>query len=115
MWHKGRAQLSHGVAGRPHHLGQLAMCWCISKNHFVYVSSRGGAQGIQWPKAVQGGNLPPGQVACSADLTSGPPMPNLWPEHRLTPINTMVLPPAESVKKVRFSPPPPRGLQIQSL
>jgi hypothetical protein len=56
-WHKARAQPSQGVAGRPHHLGWPAMCWRISKNHCVYVSSRGGAQVIQCPKAVQGGNL----------------------------------------------------------
>jgi hypothetical protein len=50
---------------------------------------------------------PLGQVAWPTGLTSGPHTPNLWPEHRLTPpINTMVLPSAESVKKVRFSPPP---------
>jgi hypothetical protein len=54
---------------------------------------------------------PPDQVSWSAALTSGPHMPNLWPEHRLTPpINTMVLHPIESVKKLRFSPPPPKGL-----
>jgi hypothetical protein len=57
MWHKAQAQPSHGVAGRPHHLGRSAMCWRISKNHFVYVSSSGGAQGIQCPEAVKGGNL----------------------------------------------------------
>jgi hypothetical protein len=57
MWHKARAQVSQGVASRPHHLGRHAMCWCISKNRFVYLSRRGGAQGIQCPKAVQGGNL----------------------------------------------------------
>jgi hypothetical protein len=54
MWHKARAQLSQGVAGQPHHLGRLAMCWHISKNHFAYMSKRGGAQGTQCPKAVQG-------------------------------------------------------------
>jgi hypothetical protein len=37
--------------------GRPAMCSCISKNRFVYVSCRGGAQGIQCPKAVQGENL----------------------------------------------------------
>jgi hypothetical protein len=48
----------------------------------------------------------PGQVAWTIGLTSGPPTHNLRPEHRLTPpIDTMVLPPAESVKKVRLSPP----------
>jgi hypothetical protein len=56
-WHKAQAQLSQGVAGRPHHLGQSTMYWRISKNCFVYVSSRDGAQGIQCPNAVQGGNL----------------------------------------------------------
>jgi hypothetical protein len=48
---------------------------------------------------------PPGQVAWSVGLTSGPHAPNLRPEYRLTPINTTVLPPTKSVKKVRFSPP----------
>jgi hypothetical protein len=52
MWHKARAQPSQGVTDRPHHLGQLAMCCHISKTYFLYVSSRGRAQGIQWPKAV---------------------------------------------------------------
>jgi hypothetical protein len=33
------------------------MCWRISKTRFVYVSIRGGAQGIECPKTVQGGNL----------------------------------------------------------
>jgi hypothetical protein len=47
---------------------------------------------------------PPGQVAWSAGLTCGPHMPNLWPEHYLTPINTVVLPLAESMKRVMFSP-----------
>jgi hypothetical protein len=48
----------------------------------------------------------PGQDAWSIGLTSGPHAPNLRPQHCLTrPINTMVLPSAESVKRVRFSPP----------
>jgi hypothetical protein len=90
---KARAQLSQGVAGRPHHLGRPVMCCRISKNCFVFVSSRGGSQGIQCPKAVQGGNLAVGEVAWSTGLTSGPHMPNHWLEHRLTPpINTMVIP-----------------------
>jgi hypothetical protein len=51
----------------------------------------------------------PDQVAWPTGLTSGPHVPNLRPEHRLTPpINIMVLSPAEGVKKVRFSPSPPR-------
>jgi hypothetical protein len=37
--------------------GWPAICWRISKNHFVYVSRRGGAQGIQCLNAMQGGNL----------------------------------------------------------
>jgi hypothetical protein len=57
MWHKARAKPSQGVAGQQHHLGWLVMCWRNSENHFVYVSNRGGGQGIQCPKAVQGGNL----------------------------------------------------------
>jgi hypothetical protein len=114
-WHKARAQLSQGVAGQPHHLGWLAMCWRISKNYFLYVSRRGGAQGIQCPKAVQEGNLA-AQPSCMAgrldkwasrtqSLARAPTPP---------PINTTVLPPIEGVKKVRFSP--PNGLpKIQSL
>jgi hypothetical protein len=105
-WHKAQPQPSQGVASRPHHLGQLAMCWHITKNHFVYVSSRGGAQGIQYPKAVQGGKSPTRPSCMAGRLTTGPPMPNLRLEHHLTPsINTTVLPSTESVKKVRFSPP----------
>jgi hypothetical protein len=57
MWHKARGQSSQGEAGRPHHLGRPTMCWRISKNRFIYMSSRGSTQGIQCPKAVQGGNL----------------------------------------------------------
>jgi hypothetical protein len=57
-------------------------------------------------KAVQGGNLAAGQVAWSAGLSSGSHAPNLQPQHRLTPpINTTVLLPVESVKRVRFSAP----------
>jgi hypothetical protein len=56
MWHKARSQPGQGVTGRPHHLGQLSMSWCISKNRFAYVSKRGSAQGIQCPK-LQVGNL----------------------------------------------------------
>jgi hypothetical protein len=52
-WHKARAQLSQGVADWPHHLGRIVTCWRISKKKFVYMSRRGGAQGIQCPKAVQ--------------------------------------------------------------
>jgi hypothetical protein len=65
-WHKAWAQPSQGVAGRPHHLGRPTMCWCISKNHFVNVSSRGGAQGIQCPKVMQGRNLA-ARPSCMAD------------------------------------------------
>jgi hypothetical protein len=57
MWHKAWAQMSQGVASRPHHLGRPSMWWRISKNCFVYMSSRGGAQGIQCPKVLQGGNF----------------------------------------------------------
>jgi hypothetical protein len=66
MWYKAQAEPSQGVAGRPDHLGRLAMCWRISKNHFVYMSRRGSVQGIQCPKAVQGGNLA-SWPSCMAD------------------------------------------------
>jgi hypothetical protein len=65
-WHKTWAQPSQGVAGQPHHLGWPAMHWRISKNHFVYVSMRGSAQGIQCPKMVQGGNMAT-RPSCMAD------------------------------------------------
>jgi hypothetical protein len=49
---------------------------------------------------------PPGQVAWPVGLTKGPHAPNLRPKYHLTPpINTTMLPLAESVKKVRFSSP----------
>jgi hypothetical protein len=110
MWHKARAQSSQGVAGRPHHLGRLAMCWRISKNYFVYVSSRGGAQGIQCPKAVQGGNLA-ARPSCTADR------PEKWASRtqslaRAPPYSSYIYhgpPPIEGVKKVRIIP-PPKGL-----
>jgi hypothetical protein len=104
-WHKARAQPSQGVAGRPHHLGQPTMCWRISKNCFVYMSNRGGAQGIQCPKEVQGGNLAT-RPSCMANW------PDMWApcaqSSATTPpyssYNTMVLPLVESVKRVRFNP-----------
>jgi hypothetical protein len=58
---------------------------------------------------------PPCQVAWPVGLTSGPPMPNLWPEHHLTPpINTTVLPRQKVWRKWGFAH-PPWGFQIQSL
>jgi hypothetical protein len=116
MWHKARAQLSQGVAGRLHHLGRPAMCCPISKNHFVYVSNRGGAEGIQCSKAVQGGNL-------AARPTFMVDRCDKWASHtqslaRVLPYSSYKYhsaPLVESVKKVRFSPPPPSGFQIQSL
>jgi hypothetical protein len=74
MWHKARAQPSQIVADRPHHFGRLTMCWRIYKKHFVYVSNRGGAQRIQCPKGVQGGNLAT-RPTCMAGR------PNKWSSH----------------------------------
>jgi hypothetical protein len=103
--HKARAQPSQGVVGRPHHRGQPAMCWRISKIRFVYVSKRGSAQGIQCPKAVQGGNLA-GRPSCMAGR------PDKWAPHvhslATTPPYSSYKyhgPPTESVRRVRFSPP----------
>jgi hypothetical protein len=76
MWHKAQAQPSQDVASRPHHFGQPAMCWLISKNHFGYMSRRGGSQGIQCPKVVQGGNLagrPDKWASCAQSSTRAPP------------------------------------------
>jgi hypothetical protein len=116
MWHKARAQLCQGVVGRLHHLGRPAMCWPISKNCFVYVSSREGVEGIQCSKVVQGGNLAvrPSSMVDRCDK---------WASHtqssaRVLPYSSYKYhsaPLVESVKKVRFSPPLPSGFQIQSL
>jgi hypothetical protein len=105
MWHKARAQPSQGVAGQPHHLGRPAMCWRNSKNHFIYVSSRGGAQGTQFPKAVQGGNL-----AARSSCMAG--RPNKWAPRAQSSATTLPYssdkyhgaPSVESVKTVRVSP-----------
>jgi hypothetical protein len=115
MWHKARAQPSQGVAGR--HI-TLASRPCIGVFPKTVLSTCPkevvlNVSNAQWRCKEK--TWPPDQVAWPTGLTSGPHMPNLHPEHRLTPINTIVLPLVESVKKVRFSPPPPRGFQIQSL
>jgi hypothetical protein len=87
-WHKARAQPSQGVASQPHHLGRPAMCWRNSKNHFVYMSSRGGTQGIQCPKAVQGGN-----IATRASCMAG--CPDKWAPHAQS---SAIAPPYSSYK-----------------
>jgi hypothetical protein len=68
MCNKAWIQPSQCVAGRP------AMCCHISKNRFVYVSKRGGAKGIQCPKAVQGGSLA-ARPSCMAGW------PDKWAPH----------------------------------
>jgi hypothetical protein len=56
-------------------------------------------------KVVEGLNVAAQPSFMASRLTIGPHVPNLRPEHRLTPpINTPVLPLAEGVQKVRFSP-----------
>jgi hypothetical protein len=111
MWHKAQTQLSQGVAGRPHHLGRSTMCWRISKNHLVYVSRRGSAQGIQYPKVMQGGNLAT-LGSCMADR------PNKWASRAQSSARA----PPYCSYKYHGAPPgrnceetPPRGFQIQSL
>jgi hypothetical protein len=103
MWHKARAQPSQGVAGQPH-LGafpKTVLSTCPREVVLKVSNTQRRCKEETWP---------PSQVAWPVGLTSGPHAPNLQPEHRLTPpINTMVLPPAEGVKKVRFSPPPTQG------
>jgi hypothetical protein len=114
MWHKAWAQSSQGVTGRPHHLGRLTMCWRISKNLLSTCPEEVVLKVSNAQRRCKGETWLLGQVAWSASLTSGPHVTNLRPEHRLTPpINTTMLPPAESVKKVRFSP--HKGFQIHSL
>jgi hypothetical protein len=53
--------------------GRPAMCWHISKNRFVYMSSRDGAQGIQCPNVVQGGNLAAGPSCMASQLDKWAP------------------------------------------
>jgi hypothetical protein len=111
MWHKARAQPSHGVAGC--HI-TLTSWPCIGAFPKTILSTCPkevvlNVSNAQWWCKEE--TWTPDQIAWSAGLTSVPHMPNLHRELLLTPINTTVLPLAESVKKVRFSPtPPPKGL-----
>jgi hypothetical protein len=100
MWHKAWAQPSQGVAGRPcvGAFPKTILSTCLAEAVLKVSNAQRRYKEEIWQ---------PSQVPWPASLTSGPHVPNLWPEHRLTPpINTTVLPPTESVKKVRFSPPP---------
>jgi hypothetical protein len=96
-WHKARAQPSNGVAGRPcvGAFPKIILSTCPTEAVLKVSNAQRQCKEETWPVSV----------------TSGPHAPNLRPEHCLTPpINTTVLPLAESVKKVRFSPPPTKGL-----
>jgi hypothetical protein len=76
MWNKARTQPSQGVADRPR-------VGTFPKNCFVYLCRRGGAQGIQCPKAMQVGNLaarpscmigqPDKWASCAQSLARAPP------------------------------------------
>jgi hypothetical protein len=85
MWHKARAQPTQSGAGRP---GPGAFL----KTIFPMCQSKSIRGVSNMEKAVERLNVAPGQVSWLAGLTSGPHAPNLWPEHRLTPINIPVLP-----------------------
>jgi hypothetical protein len=85
--------------------GRPAMCCRIYKKCFVYGSSKGGNQGIQCPKAVQGENL-----ATWPSCMDG--RPDKWPSRaqslaRAPPYSYKYhrAPLAKSVKRVRFRPP----------
>jgi hypothetical protein len=83
--HKARAQPSQGVAGRP----------CVvafTKNVLFTGPAEAVIKVSNAQRRCKEKTWPPGQVAWTADLTSGPHAPNLWPEPCLTPINTTVLP-----------------------
>jgi hypothetical protein len=102
MWHKARAQPSQGVTGQPcvGAFPKTILSTCLVEVVLKVSKAQRWCKEETWL---------PGQVAWLAGLTSGPPAPNLRPEHRLTPpIFTTVLPLAEGVKKVRFSS--PKGL-----
>jgi hypothetical protein len=108
-WHKARAQPSQGVAGRPITLADRPCVGAIPKTVLSTCPTDAVlkvSNGKRWCKEE---SWPPSQDAWPPGLTSGPHVHNLRPEHRLTPaVNTIVLAPAEGVKKVSFSP--PKGL-----
>jgi hypothetical protein len=92
MWHKAWAEPSQGVAGRP----AASPAMCPADAVLMVSNAQRRRKEETWPLS---------QVAWPTVLTSGPHVPNIQPQHCLTtPINTMVLPLAESVKRVRFSP-----------
>jgi hypothetical protein len=93
MWHKAQAQPSQSGAGQPHLLGQSARC----QGRLVHRASNAQSQCGQETWLT-------GHPSWPANLTSGPLESHFQPKHRLNPaINTPVLLPAKSVKKVRFS------------
>jgi hypothetical protein len=92
MWHIARAQLREGVAGRP----------CVGAFPKTTLSTCPAEAVLKVSNAQRQCK----EETWSAVLTTKRHTPNLWLEHPLTPpINTTVLSLAESVKKVRFSPP----------
>jgi hypothetical protein len=97
MWHKAQAQPSQGMAGWPHQLGRRPRVGTFQKPVFTTCQSESVNGVSNVGTACKEETWPPG-------LLCGPHAANLWPQHCLTPpINTTVLPPVESVKRVRFS------------
>jgi hypothetical protein len=112
MWHKAWAQSGQGVPDR--HITSLASWPWIGAFPKTILSTCPkevvlNVSNAQWWCKEE--TWLPGQVAWPTGLTSEPHTPNVCPEYRLTPpINTTMLLVAESLKKVRFSPPPRKGL-----
>jgi hypothetical protein len=76
--HKARAQPSQGVADWPS-VGaflKTVLSTCPAEAVLKVSNAQRWCKEEAWP---------PGQVAMPVSLTSGPPTPNLQPEHRLTP------------------------------
>jgi hypothetical protein len=85
MWHKAQAQPSQGVAGRPcvGTFPKTVLSTCLAEAVLKASNAQRRSKEETWL---------PGQVAWPTGLTSGPHVPDLWQQHRLSPINTMVLP-----------------------
>jgi hypothetical protein len=109
MWHKARDQPSQGVADRHITLAGRPCVGVFPKTVLSTCPAEAMLKVSNAQRRCKEETWVPDQVAWPAGLTSGPPAPNLRLEQHLTPpINTTVLPSAESVKKVRFSA--PKGL-----
>jgi hypothetical protein len=86
----------------PWPVDQYLACFWNPRSPHVKLSHQEGNP--KWERWCSYKTWLPGHPSQPAGLTNGPPESQLWPRHRPNPpINTPVLLPVESVKKVRFS------------